>query len=202
MNMGSLPVPPDQHHLPRVERQHPFRWLNKVEREQVRADADTLLRSIERLITKMIHDLAPVGVSRVDRADIAQDVHLKIWSYCLPRYDAWRTPKTKPSTFLHTCVYWSVRDLLRRHRRRKRPGPIEGLSLPARDETPDREVEALAGSLLLAPARLGKHAHAILSKPLDLAESDLASSLGISSNGLARYRYDARQKAIEILHAA
>ncbi len=206
-------VPIDQHHLPREQRQHPFRWATEAEREEVRREADAAIAGVHAALIKFARRSAP-RASQHDLADIVQDVRLELFSKSLPNYDAWRKPAVKVSTYLYGCIWRATYQLSQRAiRQQKARGRHHTLndapeaSLAAPDCFDDRRVEALAEAILsdpelLAGPRTAGTATGIIRQPLGEADRTTSARLGISLSMFQSRRFDVREKAVALLDAA
>jgi DNA-directed RNA polymerase specialized sigma24 family protein len=150
--------PIDDAHLPRRQRRFPFIALNHVERDEVRAEIDAVLLGIENMIHKLIlrNMFRRERQHRYLRDDIAQDVRVHLYRSSLAHFD--QTRGVKLTTFLYSCVANSVKDHLKRHRRKRRRTIAMGFSefeIAAPDTLDDRAIERFAEAAMTQPEKFG-----------------------------------------------
>lgn len=205
-NPQNLQVPDDQLHLPRADRQFPYRAANPAEADEIRLEADAILKAVEGIVVRFSYEIAPAGFTKEDLQDLQQEVRLHLWRNALPRYDAWRTPRVKVSTFLYRSGWRATLDHARRMKRRRRL-PVDSLGdhdPHARDTLQDRLIETLAHQILTDPSilRKSRHALALIHQPVDQSDAEAAAGAGLSTSAYQDARHRLRQKCIRLLHAA
>jgi DNA-directed RNA polymerase specialized sigma24 family protein len=159
-------------------RRFPFRTRNRVDAKRAGLAANEALRSVQDMVFSLVKQSMPKDLTIEDVEDLVQECNLHLHIKSLPRYDAWRKPKVKISTFLRACIFNWVRQKRRVviSKRMSKPGRSHTISqsdypfhtLPAPDESVDRYVEALAADLLSNPdAFLTPHQAAALRAVVD-----------------------------------
>jgi hypothetical protein len=153
-------VPPDQRHLPRAQRQHPFRFLPTEQHERDRIIADVLAG-----VKNMVLGAAVNCMTKQERRyrshwkhELAADIEAHLAGHSLPLYDAWRVPRVKVTSFISVCAHNQARARLRTLRRQDKAAPLqllEGFDAPAPDQQHDRRIEALATAIIADPGAFG-----------------------------------------------
>ena len=204
-----LTVPPDQLHLPRRDRQFPYRPADDRERAEVRAELDQVIRGIERMIYKTLNDSA-AWASPEQREDWSQEIALHLAFSAMPRFDQWREPKTKISTFIQVCIRQYLWHLMRKRRRSftRRPEPLwlESSSperFIAADQSPDREIEAIADVVLANPSMLGSGiASEVIHEARETSDQAVADRLKIKKQHVLSARCRMRHRVPRLLDTA
>jgi DNA-directed RNA polymerase specialized sigma24 family protein len=80
--------------------QYPYLPGAPADVERITAAASQVLEGIQPMLRRMAMNLT----SQNDVEDLVQRCMLSLWEKSLPRYDAWRVPKTKVTSFLHRCA--------------------------------------------------------------------------------------------------
>ena len=175
----------------RAGKRFPFRARTKAEQPLINALVSDALDGVERMIRSLVRRNCQSGrFSEHDIEDIVQMCRIWLWERSLPKYDAWRMPRVKLSTFLYRCVANFVGQEVRR-RLNGRPTPIsltDAMSNCLLDQdqpdpmVDDRRIEQIAKYIMAHPeeyftpiqTRVFK---ALLANPHTKRE-DLATQLG------------------------
>src|SRR5262249_37813293 len=134
--------------------------------------------------------------------DIAQEVRFHLWTHSLPRFDAWRKPRSKVGTFLRHCMFDAVTDQLRKISRRRRSRRISRLR-PAPDNFADRQIEQLSEDIMAAPERFFRATKAQVLRGLINGQSRerIAKKLRTNVKHVSDVTYRLKNEILEIAKA-
>ena len=91
----------------------PFKARSQKERASVNARISKLLMGINDMLIGIARDKCPKDFDSNDLDDVVQKTMIHLWQVSLPKYNAWRKPFCKPSTFLFRCAYNYVSQEMR-----------------------------------------------------------------------------------------
>lgn len=151
----------DEPEVPRHQRRYPYRALNPDEQRAINFEVEVILERIDPMLIQLVRDRLPRG-AEAELDDILQEVRFKLWVTCLPKFDAWRKPKVKVSTFLRRCARDAVVDEIRKLRKRKHSTQPIAVEPAAPDQSLDHEIEQLAEQIRAEPERYLKATKSLL----------------------------------------
>ncbi len=144
-----MKLPVSDRHLPRRDRQYPYRPATDEEREEINAEADALLVALRPSILHVAKVRLPNRLHSLYLDDLAQELAMHLVLYVLPKYDAHRRPAASPRTFLERSLWWAVTKpthrLQRQHRR-----PVD-FDTPNRDMSTAIAIDRLVADILARP---------------------------------------------------
>jgi hypothetical protein len=197
----------------RAHEQYPYRPRPGHETEDVpliRAEADVILRGVDRMIWQQLHRRLP-RAQRHDLEDAYQHVALRLWVYVLPRFDAFRGCKL--TTLLYASIARLIGEVVKSHTRqairaeRHRHEALVGQDVidPAPPHYLDARVEQIAQHIIQEPERyLGQAAAKAIkaTRSSDQSRTEVAHLVGYErlsslSEAMRRARVTVAQIDIE-----
>ena len=170
--------------------QFPFRSTSPQHLVHLNRRISRVLDAVDRMIYEQARRK---GSGRVDDSqiqEIVQRCRIWLWEKSLPKYDAWRTPPVKVSTFLYQCVHNFMKQEFRGVARKK-VGRRQMMycdpdvmlhTLQARDTSMDDRIAAKAEDILYRPECYLTEAQVIVFKAMidnpTILMKDLAVMLG------------------------
>jgi hypothetical protein len=177
-----LSVPVSDLGKPLAARQFPYRPATPAqigperaaqEQREVNANVSLILSGTEDLLYSIAWKmLGKYVTTAADVDDVVQKCRVWLWKYALPRYDAHRIPRVKPSTFIFFTVNrWMMGESRTIRRRWDHPQHRSGTSpdrhhaggadalaaIIAPDCSLDRAIEAVAADVRACPEKYLTH---------------------------------------------
>jgi DNA-directed RNA polymerase specialized sigma24 family protein len=196
-------------------RKHPFKARTVAERETLNAEISRVLVGVDNMFYDIARGQLPTNTDWDTIEEIVQKCRMWMWKKSLPKYNAWRRPKVKVSTFLHKCATNFIRQERRTLMRRQRPhqGALRQSNLDVNyggdctvEFDIDRKVEALANDIIAHPEKYMTASQtavfkAVVNNP-DTMMKDLATQLQYaraSSLSMIKRRIRERLANIDIM---
>ena len=141
--------------------QFPFRPKDDTDNLRINAAVSTVMASVEDMLYKLVRKRIRGSVDEDEVHEVVQKCMIWLWERSLPKYDAWRVPGVKISTFLYRCaanfISQEVRAFQRRQMTKKRVHLMDPevmiQTLRARDTRLDDRISAVADDVLAHPAK-------------------------------------------------
>lgn len=141
--------------------QFPFRPKDKTDKARIRILVSSTLKGIEDMLYQLVRKRVRGSVDEDEVNEIVQKCMIWLWEKSLPKYDAWRIPKVKVSTFLYRCasnfVHQEVRAFERRRITRKSVQLMDPevmiQTIHSRDTHLDDRIAALAEDVRIHPEK-------------------------------------------------
>ena len=111
-------------HIAKKGRRFPFRPRNAEDRKAIAGKVSDIMRGVEDMLYKLARRRVQGLMDEHEVQEIVQGAMIWLWERSLPKYDAWRRPAVKVSTFLYRCaanfINQEVRAIMRRRNSRRR----------------------------------------------------------------------------------
>jgi DNA-directed RNA polymerase specialized sigma24 family protein len=191
--------------------QFPFRPKSDADKARINAAVSTVMSGIEDMLYKLVRKRVRGSVDEDQVHEIVQKCMIWLWEKSLPKYDGWRTPRVKVSTFLFRCaanfINQEVRAFQRRMTAKKRVHLMDPemmiQTLHSQDTHLDDRIASVADDVLANPEKYLTAAQVKVFKKITSNRGemmkDMATTLGYQRpSSLSMMMRRIRERILEI----